>query len=201
MWAKRVVVGARVFSSVQAQCIVFVCMWAQVTLQGRRPMRTTCRRMCCPDRCTYNSIRLVGGQWFSYAWEPQLGETALHIALLSCPLLARRDGPRPLSLNMPVRHHVARCVLAWLAFRIMFAAGLLKVRSGDPCWVTYTCFDHHFENMPMPNPLTWYAHFLPAHIKAPPRNVGASSIHFLVGLQPISTFQAHASYCVCLGMC
>lgn len=67
---------------------------------------------------------------------------------------------------MLFRHNVGRCVLALLAFRIMHAAGLLKLRARDSCWREHTCFIWHYENMPMPNPLTWFAHRVPLHIHA-----------------------------------
>ena len=48
----------------------------------------------------------------------------------------------------------------WLLFRIMFGAGLIKLR-GDPCWRDLTCLDYHYETQPMPNPLSWYFHWAP----------------------------------------
>jgi hypothetical protein len=51
-------------------------------------------------------------------------------------------------------------ILRWMEFRVMFGAGLIKLR-GDPCWKDLTCLDTHFETQPMPNPLTWYFHWLP----------------------------------------
>ena len=48
----------------------------------------------------------------------------------------------------------------WLAFRVEFGAGLIKLR-GDPCWRDLTCMEFHHETQPMPNPLSWYAHRAP----------------------------------------
>ena len=48
----------------------------------------------------------------------------------------------------------------WLAFRVEFGAGLIKLR-GDRCWRDLTCMDYHHETQPMPNPLSWYFHRLP----------------------------------------
>jgi hypothetical protein len=45
----------------------------------------------------------------------------------------------------------------------MFGAGLIKVR-GDACWRDLTCLDVYFETQPMPNPLSWYFHWLPAPV-------------------------------------
>ena len=49
----------------------------------------------------------------------------------------------------------------WVLFRLMFGAGLIKLR-GDACWRDLTCLDYHFETQPMPNALSWYFHWLPA---------------------------------------
>lgn len=88
-------------------------------------------------------------------------QTGLHVALLACPLAAvTAGGSRG---RFPFEAHVARWVLQWHTFRIMFAAGLLKLRGRDPCWHDGTCLVHHYQNMPMPNPLTWHLHhFSPA---------------------------------------
>jgi lipase maturation factor len=48
----------------------------------------------------------------------------------------------------------------WLLFRVMFGAGLIKIR-GDSCWRDLTCLNYYFETQPMPNPLSWYFHWLP----------------------------------------
>jgi hypothetical protein len=48
----------------------------------------------------------------------------------------------------------------WLGFRIMFGAGLIKLR-GDPCWRDLTCLYYHYETQPIPNPVSRYLHFAP----------------------------------------
>jgi hypothetical protein len=51
----------------------------------------------------------------------------------------------------------------WLVFRLMFGAGLIKLR-GDTCWRDLTCLNYYFETQPIPNPLSWYFHWLPEGI-------------------------------------
>jgi hypothetical protein len=48
----------------------------------------------------------------------------------------------------------------WLLFRIMFGAGLIKLR-GDACWRDLTCLDYFYETQPMPNPVSWFYHSAP----------------------------------------
>jgi hypothetical protein len=51
----------------------------------------------------------------------------------------------------------------WLLFRVMFGAGLIKIR-GDSCWRDLTCLNYYFETQPIPNPLSWYFHWLPESV-------------------------------------
>ena len=101
----------------------------------------------------YLSFVHVGQDWYSYGWEIQLLETGF-LAIFLCPLLDGRPFPRrppPTALIWLFR---------WLAFRIMFGAGLIKIR-GDACWRDLTCLYHHYETQPIPNPLSWWLHWRP----------------------------------------
>src|SRR5438105_6153043 len=51
----------------------------------------------------------------------------------------------------------------WLLFRVMFGAGLIKIR-GDSCWRDLTCLNYYFETQPIPNSLSWYFHWLPESV-------------------------------------
>src|SRR5690606_6210144 len=51
-------------------------------------------------------------------------------------------------------------LLRWLAFRVMFGAGLIKLR-GDACWDELTCLLFHYETQPLPSPLSWALHHAP----------------------------------------
>ncbi|MGZ3703479.1 MAG: lipase maturation factor family protein, partial [Bdellovibrionota bacterium] len=51
-------------------------------------------------------------------------------------------------------------LLRWVLFRIMFGAGMIKIR-GDSCWRDLTCLQFHYETQPLPGPLSWYFHHLP----------------------------------------
>ncbi len=101
----------------------------------------------------YLSIVHVGQDWYGYGWEVQLLETGF-LAVFLCPLLDARPFPRrapPTAILWLFR---------WLIFRIMFGAGLIKVR-GDPAWRDLTALDYHFETQPIPNGLSRWFHFLP----------------------------------------
>src|SRR5437762_11250876 len=94
----------------------------------------------------YLSVVNVGQRWYSFGWESLL----LEAGFLAIFLGDDRTPPPFLILIL----------FRWLAFRVEFGAGLIKLR-GDPCWRDLTCLDYHHETQPMPNPLSWYFHHLP----------------------------------------
>jgi lipase maturation factor len=94
----------------------------------------------------YLSIVNVGQQFYAFGWESLLLEAGFLAIFLG------NAGTAP---ALPVL-----LLFRWLAFRLEFGAGLIKLR-GDPCWRDFTCMDYHHETQPMPNPLSWYFHRLP----------------------------------------
>lgn len=97
----------------------------------------------------YLSFVNVGQTWYGFGWETLLLETGF----LAIFLGARNVAPPVIVIWM----------LRWLLFRLMFGAGLIKLR-GDPCWRDLTCLVYHYQSQPMPNPLSWYFHRLPVVI-------------------------------------
>ncbi len=65
----------------------------------------------------------------------------------------------------------------------MFGAGLIKLR-GDSCWRDLTCLDYYFETQPMPNPLSWYFHWLPPCV----HHAGVVFNHFAELIVPFGYF-------------
>jgi hypothetical protein len=94
----------------------------------------------------YQSIANIGGTFYSFGWETLLLEAGFLAAFLGSAAVAP-----PLPVIIAFR---------WLAFRVEFGAGLIKLR-GDPCWRRLECMDYHHETQPMPNPLSWWFHRLP----------------------------------------
>jgi hypothetical protein len=101
----------------------------------------------------YTSFVNIGQDWYSYGWEIQLLETGF-LAMFLCPLL----DPRPFPKRAPPVLII--WLFRWLTFRIMFGAGLIKLR-GDSCWRDLTCLYYHYETQPIPNPLSRMFHFMP----------------------------------------
>ncbi|MEU5089269.1 lipase maturation factor family protein [Streptomyces sp. NPDC021356] len=95
----------------------------------------------------YLSIVNVGQTWYGFGWESLLLETGFLAVFLGNGEVAP-----------PV---VVLFLLRWILFRVEFGAGLIKMR-GDACWRNLTCLYYHHETQPMPGPLSWFFHHLPA---------------------------------------
>ena len=94
----------------------------------------------------YQSIVNVGQIWYAFGWESILLEAGFFAIFLG-----------PSSIAPPT---LGIYLVLWLAFRVEFGAGLIKLR-GDPCWRNLTCLEYHHETQPMPSAFSWHAHHLP----------------------------------------
>ena len=99
----------------------------------------------------------VGQLFLGYGWEILLAEAGL-LAIFLCPVRS----VRPFPLRWPASPALA-LLYRWLLFRLMFGAGLIKLR-GDPCWRDLSCLDHHYETQPLPSPLSTLWHHLPSAV-------------------------------------
>src|SRR4051794_11227409 len=99
----------------------------------------------------YLSFVNVGQTFYGFGWETLLLEAGFFAMFL---------GTR---WTLPTIWMIG--IYRWLLFRVMFGAGLIKLR-GDPCWRDLTCLDYYFETQPMPNPLTWQFHWMPHRVHA-----------------------------------
>jgi hypothetical protein len=94
----------------------------------------------------YQSIVNVGGTFYGFGWET---------LTLEAGFLAIFLGNAATAPLLPVM-----LLFRWVAFRVEFGAGLIKLR-GDPCWRDLSCMEYHHETQPLPNPLSWYPHRAP----------------------------------------
>ncbi len=120
----------------------------------------------------YLSFINAGQTWYSFGWETLLVEIGFYTMF---------SGGRLTLLNWIYR---------WTLFRMMFGAGLIKIR-GDACWRDLSCLDYFFETQPMPNPLSWYFHQLPKAVL----QGGVAFNHFVELIVPFAFFlpQPYAS--------
>jgi len=52
----------------------------------------------------------------------------------------------------------------WLAFRLMFSSGIVKLTSRDPTWVDLTAMNYHYQTQPLPSPSSHFMHNLPKFV-------------------------------------
>ncbi len=88
------------------------------------------------------SLCAVGQDFLSFQWDLLLIETGF-LAIFA-------DGSA-----------VLIWLFRWLAFRLMFFSGAVKLLSHDATWRSLTALGYHYETQPLPTPLAWYMHQLP----------------------------------------
>lgn len=88
------------------------------------------------------SLGSAGQDFLSFQWDILLSEAGF-LALFAD--------------DSPVRIWLFR----WLAFRLMFYSGVVKLTSGDPNWRNLTALHYHYETQPLPNAIAWYMAQLP----------------------------------------
>ena len=91
----------------------------------------------------------VGQTFYGFGWETML----LEAGFLAIFLGGESTAPSGIMVVL----------IRWMLFRTMIGAGLIKIR-GDSCWRDLTCLYYHYETQPMPNPLSWYFHWLPKSV-------------------------------------
>jgi hypothetical protein len=102
----------------------------------------------------YLSFTHVGQIFYGYGWDMLLCEAGF-LAIFLAPALR----PRELDASSPPPQ-IVLVLFRWLSFRIMFGAGLIKLR-GDECWTNLTCLAYHYETQPNPGPLSPLFHAAP----------------------------------------
>ncbi len=117
----------------------------------------------------YLSFVNVGQTFYGFGWESILLEACFFAMFLG-------------AANV-VPQRIPIWLFRWLLFRIMFGAGLIKLR-GDPCWRDLTCLNYYYETQPMPNPLSWFFHWAPEWVN----KSGVLFNHFSEVLIPFAYF-------------
>ena len=129
----------------------------------------------------YLSIVNIGGIFYGFGWESLLLEAGFLAAFLGSE-----------QTGTPV---VTLLALTWLVFRVEFGAGMIKIR-GDAVWRDLTALYYHHETQPMPGPLSWFFHHLPAplhKVEVAANHVVQLGVPWLLFFpQPVATWAAAA---------
>ncbi len=70
-------------------------------------------------------------------------------------VMASAEAPLP---EPPV---VARLLMYWLLFRLMFTSGVVKLQNSNPAWRNLTAMRHHYYTQPLPSRWAWHAQQTP----------------------------------------
>jgi hypothetical protein len=107
----------------------------------------------------YLSLTTAGDVFLGYQWDSLLLEAGF-LAILLAPwslwLRAARDEPWPFAIWL----------FRWLAIRVMFLSGVVKLTSGDKTWWAWKALEHHYQTQPLPAWTSWYVHQLPPGLHA-----------------------------------
>ena len=101
----------------------------------------------------YLSLYVIGRVFLTFQWDILLLESGV-IAALWAPWRLRPRVQAPAS-KAPL--WLAR----WLAARLMFLSGAVKLLSHDPAWRDLTAMSYHYETQPLPAWTSWYMQQLP----------------------------------------
>ena len=100
----------------------------------------------------YLSLATVGQTFMSFQWDSLLLEVGF-LCILSSPVFGTHVHPK----KSAVFHWCYR----FLAFKLMFSAGVVKLQALCPTWEKLTALEYHFATQCIPNPFAWFAHQLP----------------------------------------
>ena len=104
----------------------------------------------------YLSLAIVGQDFLEFQWDS---------LLLEAGFIAIFFSPRRISAGWGRRDEPSRAILwliRWLAFRVMFMSGVVKLASGDVSWRALMAMRFHYETQPLPTWTSWYFFQLPA---------------------------------------
>eukprot|EP00466_Bigelowiella_natans_P009535 jgi/Bigna1/79228/fgenesh1_pg.60_\ len=104
----------------------------------------------CEERVIYLNLTDVTEQFTNLQWDVLLLEAGAIASLLALP------GGTLLATSLALWNIRA------LAFKVMFASGVVKLESQCPKWRTLTAMDYHYETQPLPHKLSWFAHGAPS---------------------------------------
>jgi len=91
---------------------------------------------------SYMSLYVIGQTFLSFQWD---------ILLLEVGFLCILTSSAPTSSPAPWLHR-------FLAWKLMFLSGCVKLQARCPTWEHLTALEFHFATQPLPTPLAWAAH-------------------------------------------
>jgi len=94
----------------------------------------------------YLSFSLAGQEFLSFQWDALLLEAGFLAIFFGHTRLTQKT---------------SAWLYRWLAFRLYFLSGFVKLASHDPTWRGLSALDFHYWTQPLPTIVAWYADKLP----------------------------------------
>jgi lipase maturation factor 1 len=99
----------------------------------------------------YLSLTIAGQTFLSFQWDILLIETGfLAIFLAPWRLWWTKANEPPVS-------RAGIFLLKVLLFKLMIMSGVVKLTSGDDCWLNLSALDYHYWSQPLPTAIGWWA--------------------------------------------
>lgn len=109
---------------------------------------------------SYYSCFQVSGQFLYFQWDTLLleaGFLTIWVAPMRILYLKRKENE-----DFLYQDRITLWLVRWLAFRLLFASGIVKLTGGDKTWWALTATTFHYQSQCIPTPLAYYAHHIPA---------------------------------------
>ncbi|CAF1965523.1 unnamed protein product [Rotaria magnacalcarata] len=109
---------------------------------------------------SYYSCFQIAGQFLYFQWDTLLLEAGF-LTILVAPMrvlyLKRKQ-----TEDFIYQDRITLWLIRWLAFRLLFASGIVKLTGGDETWWSLTATTYHYQSQCIPTSLAYYAHHAPA---------------------------------------
>ncbi len=108
----------------------------------------------------YYSCFQLGGQFLYFQWDTLLLEAGF-LTILVAPMRILYLKRKQIE-DFLYQDRITLWLIRWLAFRLLFASGIVKLNAGDKTWWALTATTFHYQSQCIPTPLAYYAHHAPA---------------------------------------
>jgi hypothetical protein len=108
----------------------------------------------------YYSCFQIAGQFLYFQWDTLLLEAGF-LTILVAPLRILYIKRKQVE-DFLYQDRITLWLIRWLAFRLLFASGIVKLTGGDKTWWGLTATTYHYQSQCIPTPLSYYAHHVPA---------------------------------------
>ncbi|CAF5084718.1 unnamed protein product, partial [Rotaria sp. Silwood1] len=108
---------------------------------------------------SYYSCFQIAGQFLYFQWDTLLLETGfltIFVAPMRILYIKKKQNEDYL-----YQDRITLWLIRWLAFRLLFASGIVKLTGGDRTWWALTATTYHYQSQCIPTPLAYYAHHVP----------------------------------------